>query len=127
MSRREGERRRDGTARCGRGVWRRRALHLVSFAIARALVMAAAPAAPAPPPAIELYTGTVSHARWSPKRHRFAYGVCMALIDVDQAPARLFRGWWPARFVAQSPSPFIATMLDECSFCTPASWKPHVF
>lgn len=43
---------------------------------------------------MELYTGSVSHARWSPTKHTFAYGLCMSLIDVDRVP-ELFKGWWP--------------------------------
>ncbi len=43
---------------------------------------------PFPPAAFEkrmaeLYRGQVTHMRWSPKRHGFAYELAMLMVDVD--------------------------------------------
>lgn len=53
-----------------------------------------------------LYTGTLQHARYSPKRHRFAYKVFMPFVELDslpqfikQLPLWSLGRWAPARFV----------------------------
>ena len=33
-----------------------------------------------------LYTGTLQHARYTPKRHRFAYKVFMPFVELDSLP-----------------------------------------
>jgi hypothetical protein len=68
---------------------------------------------------MELYTGSVSHARWSPKKHSFAYGLCMSLIDVDAVPD-LFKGWWPIA----STSGFSLLSFRESDHLKPGSGAP---
>lgn len=68
---------------------------------------------------MELYTGSVSHARWSPKKHSFSYGLCMALIDIDQIPT-LFKGWWP---IASTSSPALLS-FRESDHLKPGSGAP---
>ena len=53
-----------------------------------------------------LYTGTLQHARYTPKRHRFAYKVFMPFVELDtlpqfikQLPLWSVSRWAPARFV----------------------------
>lgn len=33
-----------------------------------------------------LYSGTLTHRRYHPKRHEFAYSVFMAFLDIDRIP-----------------------------------------
>src|SRR5690606_23829651 len=40
-----------------------------------------------------LYIGRLRHRRHQPRRHAFAYPVCMVLIDLDER-AQVFRGRW---------------------------------
>jgi len=53
-----------------------------------------------------LYTGTLQHARYTPKRHRFAYKVFMPFVELDSLPQFIKQlpmwsvgRWAPARFV----------------------------
>ena len=53
-----------------------------------------------------LYTGTLQHARYSPKRHLFAYQVFMPFVELDSLPQFIKQlpfwslgRWAPARFV----------------------------
>lgn len=34
-----------------------------------------------------IYTGTLRHRRFHPKRHEFSYSLFMALVDIDRIPA----------------------------------------
>ena len=46
---------------------------------------------------MELYRGVISHRRWAPVGHGFAYEIFLALVDVTTpaAAAASVRGLWP--------------------------------
>ena len=44
--------------------------------------------------ALQLYRGVVSHKRWEPLRHGFAYEIFMAMIDLDRIDEG-FQHLWP--------------------------------
>jgi uncharacterized protein len=49
-------------------------------------------------PAACLYRGLVTHARWRPRRHAFAYEIFNVCVDVDRIEAAFGgsrRAWWP--------------------------------
>lgn len=50
--------------------------------------------AQSPPAALQVYRGVVSHKRWKPMHHGFAYEIFMVLIDIDRINEG-FDGLWP--------------------------------
>jgi len=53
-------------------------------------------------PLAELYRGIVSHKRWLPRPHGFAYEMFMTLLDVDHL-GECFQGLWP---LASATTPY---------------------
>ena len=67
----------------------------------------------------ELYTGIVSHARWMPVRHGFAYEIFMVMVDVDRLEA-CFPGLWP---LAAVNSRTACASFNEADHMR--AWRPH--